>query len=168
MLQNFLGNLHTTKSGKSRFYNIKSGSGDRQTTVSATQKNGHGNSFQINPDDDGIMDKACAYRILKVQVRISVRELLGPNFTNYSVDNGEGLWGTLKSQCAGLPTIYKVHCIFQVLSCTTKQQMHKSWIQRIIYSVLAEFIAKYFQLWEVFYAHNGIAGIPFFKNRNLH
>jgi len=124
VLQNFLGNLHTTKSEKSKFC---SGPGDTKTTVSATQKKGHNKSLQINPDDDGIMDKTCAYRILKVQVRISARELLSPTFTNYSVDNNEGLWRTLKSQCVGLPNIHKVHRIFQVLSSTTKQQMHKSW-----------------------------------------
>ena len=64
---------------------------DMQTTVSATQKKGHGKPFQIKRHDDGIMDKTCAYRILKVQVRISVRELLGPTFKDYSVDNNEGL-----------------------------------------------------------------------------
>ena len=68
---------------KSRFCSVKGGPGDTRTTVSATQKNGHCKSFQINPDDDDIlvMDKTCAYRILKVQVRISARELLGPTFT---------------------------------------------------------------------------------------
>jgi len=37
VLQNFLGNLQTTKSEKSRFYSLKSGPGDTQTAV-ATQK----------------------------------------------------------------------------------------------------------------------------------
>jgi hypothetical protein len=88
VLQNFLGNLQTTKSEKSKFC---SWPGDTKT-VSATQKKLSNNkSFQFNPDYNGIMNKTCAYRILKVQVRISARELLSPTFTNYSVDNNEGL-----------------------------------------------------------------------------